>query len=244
MVVHVMAEAHLTVVLLFADHTSFVGELKEKDLLLLVGDEHEHAGGEIATGKGILSKESQWLEVGHIGVEHDKGDVVRVQLIGILLCDLQVGGYDHHTIGIGRQTSVGRFAEVLVLEALVIHDLHFDMEVAVGLLGHPHPLLNLFPIGHLVMLGNKYIKGVRLVVGQCRGIHVGLVVHLLERFLHLHPRCRRHIGALVQHPVYRSHRHACPDGNVLDSDFVCHFLLVCLFAKITIKVELCKSTIE
>lgn len=68
------------------------------------------------------------------------------------------------------------------------------------------------------MLGQQAGVGVLLVGGQGTGIHVGLVVQLLQYFFYSFSAGFRYAAASVQHPVYGAHRdigHLC---DIFDSD--------------------------
>ena len=100
MVMHVVSESCFAIVLLFAHHFSVFGLFHEHDLGFATGDHHEHFGGKIATGEGILSVEGERVEVGHEGVEHNKGDGRLVELIGEFSCGFKCRWDEHHTVGL------------------------------------------------------------------------------------------------------------------------------------------------
>ncbi len=54
-VVHVMAESHLTVVLLLADHLSVLGLSHQHHLFLIARKHHQHLGCKVARAERILS---------------------------------------------------------------------------------------------------------------------------------------------------------------------------------------------
>ena len=231
MVVHVVAESHFAVVLLLAGHTSVLGLLHQHDLALLVSNHHQRLRGKIATRKRVLTIERKRFEVGHVGVEHDERNVLLVQLIGELTSELESGRNDDNAIGVGIHNLLTLRGKVAVVKAFVIVNQDVDMEIAASLHCLLRTLLDLFPIGFGIVLGNQHVEGVRAVVGQRRGVHVGLVIHLLESLLHF-LACRfRHVGSFVQHSVNRSHGYPRAFSDVLDSDFVCHNSFVYIFAQ-------------
>ena len=99
MVDHVVAESRLAVHLLLRTHLSVLQELHKHDLLLFRGDEHHHACGIVATLKGVLTVEGEGLQVGHVSVKQDKGDMKLVQLVGELARGVERRRNDDDTIG-------------------------------------------------------------------------------------------------------------------------------------------------
>ena len=72
MVVHIMAEAYLTIDLLLTGDMTVLHELHDHYLLFARGNEHEHSGSKIAAAERVLTEERKWLQIGHIRVEHDE----------------------------------------------------------------------------------------------------------------------------------------------------------------------------
>ena len=68
-IVHVMAESHLTIVLLLRSHLTVLHLLHQHDFLLLGSDEHQHFCGEITALERILTKETERFQVWHVGVK-------------------------------------------------------------------------------------------------------------------------------------------------------------------------------
>ena len=67
-------------------------------------------------------------------------------------------------------------------------------------------------------------KSVFLVRSQRTGIHVGLIVQLLQYFFHFNAAGLGHTAPGVKYTVYCSHRYSGHLGDVLDSDSILLFL--------------------
>ena len=175
---HVMPEASLTVRLLLGADVSVLELLHHHDFLLLRRDEHHHAGGEVATLEGVLTEERQRLQVGQVGVEQNEGHAALGQLIGKVTCHLQLCRHNNDAINLLCQTIGSGLDERRGVETLVVEYAQRDVEVATVLCGGLHALFYLVPVGLAVVLGDDADEGVVLVVGQRRGVHIGLIVHL------------------------------------------------------------------
>ena len=70
------------------------------------------------------------------------------------------------------------------------------------------------------MLGQYDIKGIGLIVGEGRGIHVGLVVQFLERLVHLVKRLLTDVRTIVEHAVHSTCRYAGTSGDILDGNIL------------------------
>lgn len=88
-VVHVVQKSHFSVVLLLTHHSSVLRLSHEHDFRLPAGNHHQHLGCKISAAERVLSVERQGLEVGHVGVEKNEGNVLLVQLVGELSCDIE-----------------------------------------------------------------------------------------------------------------------------------------------------------
>ena len=89
-VVHVVAETRLTVLLLFGCYVAVVHLFHQHDLLLVRRKQHHHACCIVAAGKGVLTEECQWAQVGHVGVEQHKGNLLGMHDVSVFAGDVQL----------------------------------------------------------------------------------------------------------------------------------------------------------
>lgn len=101
---------------------------------------------------------------------------------------------------------VGNCCERLVAEPLIEQYFHVDGEVASLFVGFHGSIFNFLPVGLSSVFWNDNVEAVRLIVSQRAGVDVGLIVHLLEGFLHLLPCRFRDVGTIVDNPVNGSNR--------------------------------------
>ena len=120
-----------------------------------------------------------------------------MQLVCELTSQLQRRWHHDDSVRLLLEYLVGGTHKGIRLEPLVIDHLDGDAEVTPPLAGCLCTFLNLFPIGFAGMFGNDAPEGVLLVVGQCRGIHIGLVVHLLQRLVDLLESLGADVRAIV-----------------------------------------------
>ena len=161
-----MAEADLTVVLLFTDHLAVLCYLQEHDLLLVMGQQHEHTGCEKTGGEGVLTVEGQRPQVGHVRIEKNKRNGRLMQMVGHLLRDVKRSGDDDHAVGLVVEARFCLSDKAVVVETVIIVDTHGDIEVFAHISGFLDALLHFLPVGYLVMTGDKYTEVVRFVIGQ------------------------------------------------------------------------------
>ena len=185
MVMHIVSESGLPVFLLLAGHVSVSHLLHDHDFLLLGRHHHEHPSGKISAAEGVLPVEREGFEVGHIGVEQDEGNVPFVQYVGKGSGHVESGWHHDDPVHLFLQALFGHLDKGVHMEPSVIKHLHLDIKVSSMHTGLHGSLFYFLPIGFRGMFGNDTIEGVRLIVSQGAGIHVGLVVHLLESLLHL-----------------------------------------------------------
>ena len=145
-----------------------------------------------------------------------------MQLVGQQACRGEVCRHNDHSVGLCVEDELCLFAERVVVEALVVAEFYIDVEVAPCLHGTRGTLLNLVPIGLLLVLRQQHVEAILSVVGQCRGVGVGLVIHFGQGFLDLLACIFRYVGALVEHTVHGAHRYASPQGDVFDSYLLRH----------------------
>ena len=196
-VVHVMAESYLTVVLLLAHHTAILSLAHQHHFLFSAGYHAEHLGCKETGAERILSEERKRTQIGHVGVEQDERNVEMVQLLCQLACHGKRSRYHDNPRWFGFQNLLGSIAERLFAGALVELNLQVDVEITALVFTFLRTFLNLFPVSLRLVLREEEIEGVLLVVSQCTCVHVWLVIHLLEGFLHL-LTCRfRHVRAIV-----------------------------------------------
>ena len=84
-----LEEKNFSVVLLLTHHASVLRLSYEHDFRLPACNHHQHLGCKISAAERVLSVERQGLEVGHVGVEKNEGNVQLVQLVGELSCDIE-----------------------------------------------------------------------------------------------------------------------------------------------------------
>ena len=96
-------------------------------------------------------------------------------------------GYDDHPVGLLVEAFLCDLGECALVESAVIHHLHVDMEVSPVVAGTHGSVLHLLPVSLGFVFGHDANEIIGLVVRQCTGIHVGLVVHFLKCLLHLFP---------------------------------------------------------
>ena len=200
-----MAEPSLTVGLLLGTHLTVTGLFHERNLLFFIGNEHQHTGSEIAAGKGVLSKEGQRFQVRHIGVEQYVRDASVCQFLREASRLFECGRHDDDTIELLRQELTHHAGEGGIVETLVVYVSQCDAEVTTEVGTGLSTFLYLVPVGLLLVLGQHDVKGVFFIVGEGRGIDVGLVVHLLQSLVHFVEGCFRHVRTIVQNTVHRSH---------------------------------------
>ena len=129
--VHVVAESHLTVVLLLAGHIDTVeGLLHEHNLFLLACQEHQHLGSEVTRGKGVLAIEGEGPEVGQIGVEHDEGYLLSVQYVGELARHIELGRHHYDAIGVLLEYGSILLAERCNVIAAIVFEGDIDVEAS------------------------------------------------------------------------------------------------------------------
>ena len=145
-----------------------------------------------------------------------------MQAVGELAGGLKRGGHEDEAVGVLGEALLAGLGQRHGLAAVVIGDGHFYAEVAPDALALLDAELHLIPISLLLVFGNEEIKEIILVVGQSRGIHIGLIVHLLERLLHLHHRLLAHVGAVVEHAIHSAHAHTGAQGYILYPDSIRH----------------------
>src|SRR3712207_7225744 len=68
--------------------------------------------------------------------------------------------------------------------SLIIVETDVDMEIPSGFHGLAGAFFYLLPISLGLMLGQNDLNLIGFVVSQCACIHVGLIVHFLQRFLY------------------------------------------------------------
>ncbi len=145
-----------------------------------------------------------------------------MQLVGEGARDGLLCRHENHSVGVLAQALGIALCKRLCVESAVVDGSHLYMEVATKLHRLRYTVLYLFPIGNAGVLGHDAIEHILPVIGQCTGIHIGLIVHLLESFLYLLACRTRHVGAVVEHSVHRTHRHSRTLGNVFYPYFLCH----------------------
>ena len=161
-----------------------VGLAHEHDLLLLVGDQHQHLGCKITAGERVLTIEGQWGEFGKEGVEQDKGNLLLVQGICERLGDIQFARHKDDTIRVCFHHLLASVLKRLGIKSFVIGYDHVDMKVTPHVTGFHRPFLDLFPIGFLLMPRDDQVEGIRPVIGQGAGIHVRTVMDFLENLFY------------------------------------------------------------
>ena len=219
---HVTPESHLPVLLLAARHLPVLRLPHEHDGLFLSRHEHEHPRRKPSALNGVLSVERQRLQGRHIGIEQDERDVAFVQFVGEGTRQLQRRRDKNHAVRILLQAFLVGRDKGMGVQPAVIHDFQVDVKVPAHLDRLQGPRLDFLPVSLAGMLRQETVEGIALVVGQCTGIDVGLVVHLLEHLLHPLQGRRRHVGAFVQHSVNRPDTYAGALRNVFDSDLFRH----------------------
>ena len=145
-----------------------------------------------------------------------------MQLFGQLPCYGERRRNHDDALRLCFQNLFRHLTERILIGALVKSDFYVDMEIAAHLFTLLCTFLNLFPVSFRFVLRDEQIEGVRFVVRQCTGVHVGLVIHLLQRLLHLFTGSLGYVGALMEDSVNRSDGYASSFSNILDPDFFGH----------------------
>ena len=219
MLLHVFAEAYLAPFLLVRPHNAFVYLAEDDNLLrLFPGEQHQHAGGEIAASVRVLSEEGEgglFLDVGvYIYIRY----IPLCQFVRERFSVLWGGGGKQHPVRFRRQHLPGCFHEGAVVVGVVVRKLRGDVEVGIGLHGFVYAGFYLRPVFALLVLRQQAGEGVLLVRCQCAGIHVGLVVQLFHDFFHPHAAGFGNAASSVNHTVHGSHRYIRQFGDVFDSN--------------------------
>src|SRR3712207_1030265 len=107
-----------------------------------------------------------------------------MELVGETAGYLQRRRHDDDAIGLGRKAFFIHADERRVVKTLIIVETDVDMEIPSGFHGLAGAFFYLLPISLGLMLGQNDLNLIGFVVSQCACIHVGLIVHFLQRFLY------------------------------------------------------------
>ncbi len=79
----------------------------------------------------------------------------------------------------------------------VVDEFHVDLEIAAKLHGLYHTVLHLVPIRLARMARHQTIEREGAIIRQGAGVHIRLIVELLEDVIHFVQRRCRHIGPIM-----------------------------------------------
>ena len=206
---HVLSKTDFSVLLLVGAHNSFMYFAENNDFLFIACQQHHHPCGKISALTWVLPEEGEGRNILDIWVYIYIRYIWRLQPVGEPFGVLRGSGSHHDPVWLKRQDRFAGVDKRMIVVWIVIVDFYRGIKIRISSNGFMDTQLYGCPIVTFQMLRQKTDKCIFFIGCKSTGIHIGLVVQLLQYFFYTFFACFRHSATPVNDTVYCSHRYIC-----------------------------------